>query len=158
MKKFSYQNGSHLRRLTSILKNVVIYLSGGEPEKFLTHFLNKNNMKLKFETTLSKMLHSIRKLHDYTKKGHKTKVLSIVAPYFPSSELKKIEFKFCSASFALARKEQVWTKRFTPPSKIPISKNEKRKIHDFLMEHSTIASNKVKKIKSSEFYGNYEAT
>ena len=120
------------------------------------HFLNKNNMKLRFESTVSKMLHSIRKLHQLSKKGYKTKILSTVAPYFPSSEFKKIGFKFSSTSFALARKEQVWKKRFIPPSKISISKNEKRKIHNFLMQHSSVASNKIKKIKSSEFYRNYE--
>lgn len=132
------------------------YLSGGEPEKLLMYFLNKNNMKLKFETTVSKMLHSIRNLHDFSKKGYKTKILSTVAPYFPSSELKKNGFKFSSSSFALARKEQVWKKRFIPPSKIAISKNKKIKIHNFLMQHSSVASNKIKKIKRSEFYGNYE--
>ena len=134
-----------------------MYLSGGEPENLLQHLINKIDTRLNLRGDMKQMVISVQKLHAFSEKKNKTKVLSIVAPHFPSAVLKNIGFEFSSKSFTRARKEQVWEKkRFIPPSKTPISRNQKRKLHDFLMDHSTIASNRTKKILLSEYFGNLD--
>ena len=44
-------------------------------------------------------------------------------------------------------------KTFMPQSKKPITVHQKSKLEDFLLENSTIASNKVKMMRLSEYMG-----
>ena len=152
---FSEQEGSHLRKVTSIFKNVVSYLSGGEPDKLIGHYLEKNvDVKMKMNPNLKIFVSSVKNLYTYVQKGEKTKVLSLVAAHFSASYLSSMGFKFSSSSYARARKKQVWeNKHFVLPSKKEISNDEKRKINQFLMNHSTIASNRTKNILLPEYCG-----
>ena len=129
------------------------YLSGGQPEELLRYYLTKNpEVNLSMNSSLRGMIFSMQKLHSNCKKQDKNKILSVVAPHFPALFLKSHGFKFCASSFARARKETVFEKKtFTPPSKEPISEVQKRKLEEFLEVNSTIASNKVKKMKLSDY-------
>jgi hypothetical protein len=108
----------------------------------------------KVNPNMRKMVSSVQELHSTAKTTRdKNKYLSLVAPHFSRPFLRSIGFKFSSSSFANARRqEKIYEKRhYTPPSKQPISLEKKRKINEFLIENSTIASNKTKKIKLSEY-------
>lgn len=155
VKPFTKQHGRQLRRIASIFTKTLTYLSGGEPEALLKYFLEKNpTIQIKKTENIRGVLSSVQGLHMTTNNTReKNKYLSLVAPHFPKSFLKSVGFKFSSSSFASARKKKFFENRhFIPPSKTPITINQKRKINEFLIENSTIASNKSKKIKLADYY------
>ena len=120
----------------------------------IQHYLQKNHhINLKVNKNVSGVLTSVQQMHmNANTTREKNRYLSIVAPHFPAMFLKSIGYKFCSSSFSNARKKKINEKRhFVPPSKAPISIGKKSKINDFLLENSTVASNKTKKIKLSDY-------
>jgi hypothetical protein len=126
----------------------------GAPEAVINDYLQKNpNIYTKNTSSMRGVLSSVQKLHMMTNNTReKNKYLSIVAPHFPALFLKSMRFKFSSSSFSNARKQKINEKRcFVPPSKKPISTTQKRKINEFLLHNSTIASNTTKKIKLSDY-------
>ncbi len=121
--------------------------------------MKKNpHVTIKTNKNVFGVLNSVQQLHmSTTNTREKNKYLSLVAPHFSSQFLRSRGFKFCSSSFVSAREKKIFQKRyFVPPSKQPITRTQKRKIHDFLFQHSTIASNKIKKIKLRNYFGHFQ--
>ena len=103
---------------------------------------------------MREVVSSVRELHTTAKTTRdKNKYLSVVAPHFSRPFLRSMGFKFSSSSFARARRQKIIkeNRHYVPPSKQPISVAQKRKINDFLLQNSTVASNKTKKIKISDY-------
>ena len=107
---------------------------------------------MKIQPDLKIFLSSVLKLYDFTKKSHKSKVLSIVARHFTASILRAHGFVFSSDTYYRAKTDKVWEdKHFFPASKRKISLESKKRINQFLRNNSTIASNRTKQIFLSEF-------
>ena len=155
MKPFTEQHDRQLRRIVFFFTNILEYLSGGEPAALLKHYLIKNpEINLAMNSSIRGVVSSMQRLHSNCKKRDKNKILSVVAPHFSAPFLKSHGFKFCASSFSRARKGTVFeNKTFMPRSKKPITAHQKRKLEDFLLENSTIASNKVKRMRLSEYMG-----
>ncbi len=128
--------------------------NAGKPELMIQDYIQRNpSMQIQCTKNMHGVLSSVQKLHSTTNVTRdKNKYLSLVAKHFSGRFLKSIGFKFSSSAFSNARKKKIQEIRHhTPPSKAPISIEKKRKINDFLLDNSTIASNKVKKIKISDY-------
>ena len=111
-------------------------------------------MQGKINPNMRNMALSIQELHCAAKTTRdKNKYLFLVAPHFSRPFLRSMGFNFSSSSFASARRQKKIheSRHYTPPSKQSISNAQKRKVNQFLLDNSTIASNKTKKIKFSDY-------
>ena len=106
------------------------------------------------EQNIRGVVSSVQKLHSTTTNTReKNKYLSLVALHFPGVFLKSVGFKFLSSSLARVKRQKILNQNlhFVHPSKTQIYIAQKRKINDFLLQNSTVASNKTKKIKFSNY-------
>ena len=102
---------------------------------------------------MREVVSSLRESHTTAKTTRdKNKYLSAVVPHFSRPFLRSMGFKFSSSPFARAGIQKIIkeNRHHVPPSKQPIS-TQKKKINDFLLQNSTVASNKMKKIKFSDY-------